>query len=310
MPARPGKLKKDTNVHQGLAAIAGPCAERVTSALEHARSRSDMRSLHRLRVSAWRLRAALGIFRDHIPVGTRQRLRSGLRWLRRKTGPARDWDVFVAETLRRAANHGAGRDVVAIAPLAAAKRAQARRRTQAALASRKGSRLRTDLEAFAAECRGPKQRLAQQRARETVRGNLLRLADAALQKRHRKLRKLARTLDTLEAEALHRLRIRSKALRYTAELLADLYSSKAVKRYLSALRVFQRELGTIHDLGVARQLIGELAAPHHSPARRARRRLERRCARLLSRRAAQLEDPLLGQSALEPFWNPEAVTGT
>lgn len=165
-------------LRDGLAAIAAPGADRVVDAAVDARLRADAESLHQLRVYARRLRAALSLFREGVSGHERKALRKGLRWLLRETGPARDCDVLVDETLREAARHGANTNVKSIVGSVTADQASARRRATSALASRKYSRLISDLKIFASGCR--------RRERRGTGEPLHKLVSAVLRKHHKK----------------------------------------------------------------------------------------------------------------------------
>ena len=289
-------------VQKGLAAIVAPCAGRLLTAIARAQQRADAVTLHRMRVCARRLRAALSILRGVLPSGERKRLRSGLRWLIHQTGPARDWDVLVGETLHGPARHGTRPDVQAILDAAAVRQARARRRAMAALAGTKCARLVSDVERLVSGCRRPGETMPWRGdARRWRRRDkpLHSLADAALRKRHKKLCRLIAATDTLDRDGLHRLRIRIRMQRYTAELAAVLYPRNAVARYVSELKSLQRNLGAIHDLQMAQTLISGLTAV----SRQGVRRLELQCAARLAGQESRLKEFGPDAAMLKPFWD-------
>ena len=61
--------------------------------------RADVEGVHQVRVAVRRLRAALALFKPHLPPVTLGRFNDELRRLGGIFGRARDWDVFVCETL-------------------------------------------------------------------------------------------------------------------------------------------------------------------------------------------------------------------
>lgn len=200
-------------IRTGLTTVLNTCIDQLVAAIVHARPQGDAESLHELRICARRLREALWIFRHTIPRSKRQRLRSDLRWLLRKTALTRDYDVLIETTLCKAARQLDEYDVEAIMRIAAAEQVLARRHTVSALAGKRCLHIVSDLKTFASECRHH----AKARGTDTghdwqeTDGALLGLADTALQKNHKKPRKLSRSLSALDSEGLHRLRIRLRA---------------------------------------------------------------------------------------------------
>jgi CHAD domain-containing protein len=59
----------------------------------------DIEYLHQMCVAVRRPRSTLNIFSPLFPAESPDMTRE-LRWLIRQIGPARDWDVFLTETLR------------------------------------------------------------------------------------------------------------------------------------------------------------------------------------------------------------------
>ncbi len=64
-----------------------------------------------------------------------------------------------------------------------------------------------------------------------------------------------------DIDQLHVLRIEAKKLRYGSELFSGLYDVRRVRKYLEALGQVQDALGEIHDIVVAKRLIGEMILP-------------------------------------------------
>lgn len=289
-------------IRAGLTTVLSPCIDQLVAAIVRARPHGDAESLHELRICARRLREALWIFRHTIPRSKRQRLRSDLRWLLRKTALTRDYDVLIDATLCKAARQSDEYDAEAIMRIAAVEQTLARQRTVSALVGKRCLHIVLDLKTFAFECRHH----AKARSTDTghdwqeIDGALLGLANTALQKNHKQPRKLSRSLSTLDSEGLHRLRIRIRAQHYRVELLSTLYPTKAVKRYLSVLGNLQRKLGAIHDLEVAQNLVQSLAMT--SRARQTRDRFAQHCATLLSERVSRLNKLHLMHAGLKPFW--------
>ena len=63
-------------------------------------------------------------------------------------------------------------------------------------------------------------------------------------------------------EERHRLRITLKKLRYTAELLGNLYEPATTMEFIRLLKQLQDDLGDINDVWVARDIVASLADLH------------------------------------------------
>ena len=130
------------------------------------------------------------------------------------------------------------------------------------------------------------------------------LAPILLNRRYRQVKKWAKSFAEQSEEERHRLRINLKKLRYTTELVADLYEPEMTKDFVRSLKQLQDDLGDINDVSVARQIIANLAdpdAPNTGIAHAGRRIIAWHTHRLagnesiLRRRLQQL-------LKTEPFW--------
>lgn len=202
----------------------------------------DPEYVHQMRVAMRRLRAATGLVRF---MGLAQPEWVGeLKWLMRELSLARDWDVFVSETLPRVA---AGLErPQALAPLTAVAQGLREAANAHALRALTGSRLvrlwltlERALAEFPATPNGARQ-----------------WAQAALERRYRQLRRLGNRLDELDPAERHALRIAGKKLRYAAEFFATL-KPKAARRFISRLAHLQDVLGVLNDVAVTARLLEE-----------------------------------------------------
>jgi triphosphatase len=232
-PGQPAPAAWVEVVRSGLTQLVA----NVPGFLEHP---EDIEYLHQLRVALRRLRGAAGLYRS---LGLERPLWSAeLGDIMDRLNPARDWDVFLHETLP------AVRDALAGAPLgedlpARARHAaqQARLAAQAAVASPAFTRLVLDI--------------GQSLHAGTAEGIP---ADAwaarILDKRWKRMRGLARNLGELDPAARHRLRIAAKKLRYAADALAGLYGKRA-RPFIKRLAILQDGLGRANDAFVATRLL-------------------------------------------------------
>jgi CHAD domain-containing protein len=221
-------------LHHAPAAAAGQTGEPV----------------HQLRVALRRLRSLTRLFGAAVACPELTALAPALKTLASALGPARDWDVFLAETGRSVA--GAFPDEPALAALIAA----AGQRRDAAYA------------ALPALLDGPALHglvldiaiLAQSRPWPTATTpDLATFGAALLTRRLRPVTRRAADPAGLDEPALHALRLRAKRLRYAAEIFAPLHPGHAARRFLKRLAALQDALGLLNDGVVAALLMHDLA---------------------------------------------------
>ena len=207
----------------------------LTHELETARS-GKVEGVHQLRVVTRRLRATLALFEQALPRRTAQALERELAELGRAVGPVRDLDVLAQAVTRRGrkiepalepavatiVRHIRDRRAAAHALLVARLDAPRTRRTKARLAALAAHRGH-DATPFG-----------------TVAAGLVRPIV-------RDLRRAGRKVDVdPSANALHRLRIRAKQLRYALETLEDL-GGEATRDLARRLAELQHVLGDQRD---------------------------------------------------------------
>jgi CHAD domain-containing protein len=234
------------------------------------RLRDDIEDLHRFRVATRRsraiIRATRPLLRDTLaPLGEE------LKWLAGVLGPARDLDVLLDHLRVAASNLGA--DEPGAETIVATLEEERERLHDAVLFALADERYFRLLDAFAASIVS----LPQLGAPDGLRP----LAAAEL----RKLAKVARKLgDAPTDDELHALRIRAKRARYAAELTAVGHGSKALTRYLAAVRALQDVIGEHQDAVVAEAKLRGIARA--STAIAAGRLIEREQERRRERRRA------------------------
>jgi CHAD domain-containing protein len=218
-------------------------AELLTAQLTELESRDplaeDVEELHKARVATRRSRAIIKAMR---PVwGERlDAVGDELRWLGRLLGAVRDLDVLIAHLRdERQSLDGDGPAADVIVAHFEAERGSARATLAEALDS---GRYRALIAAFKVAVAGlPEDD-----------GDLRPIADQAL----RKLGKAARALpDDPTDEELHKLRIRAKKARYTAELAGGKRRDRRAER----LKKVQDVVGEHQDAVVAEQRLREIA---------------------------------------------------
>lgn len=217
----------------------------------------DPEGLHQLRVAVRRLRAALSLFRPLLTDAVADLLGAELGWLQAALGPARDWDVFVLETLdplSRRLPEEAG--LARLEGFAAERRREARAAAEAALRSPRAVRLQLRLELWLEE--GSWRRPAEPGALVTPAEEPAAVfARRALARRARQLLKRGKQRDEGDESSLHALRIAGKKLRYAVEFFRSLLPKGEAKAALESLRALQDCLGTLNDAAVGSRLLAQ-----------------------------------------------------
>jgi CHAD domain-containing protein len=215
---------------------------------EHApqvRDDSDPEHVHQARVATRRMRAALRVFKDALPVEI-SALNDELAWVAAQLGPVRDMDVQLQQLRELASSLGLLHD---LAPYVAWLDAQRQRSLVALEDAFQSQRFAIVTERLHdldhveidAETAIPLRQDAAQRLRSA----------------HQALRKRADGLREDSPPALfHRARIAAKRLRYTAEFLEPLYG-KPAQRLIARTTDLQDLLGSHQDSFVSSQHVEE-----------------------------------------------------
>jgi len=249
--ATPVELDPETSQRDAFLTLARNCMAHL-GGNEAAVRAGNPEGIHQMRVAARRLRALLACFRDLLATRVAEEFKTELRWLMKALGPARDLDVFIADTLdplaERLPEHKALRELSAIARKAADR---ARSEAQAAIAMPRYAQflLTVDLRL------GNGDWIA---GNAEVDASVSSVAHANLRRRGRRLLKIGGDHQALEIEQLHQIRIAAKKMRYACEFFRSLYSRKMVRRYLKRLGALQDRLGTLNDAVAGRRLLDHL----------------------------------------------------
>lgn len=237
-----GSLTRGTT----LAAVLRQVVERGTTLLlanaAGAVDGGDPEFVHQARVAARRMRSAARLLGK--AAGWPAAIERDLRWLARRLGKVRDWDVLQAQTMPALAAA-----LPAANPLAE-QVTQLRRRDdmdlREALAGARYARLALRLLRWAATAAGDGPTLGS-------------AAGKRLARLRRRLFESAAFFVALPVEEQHRVRIRAKRLRYALDLFASALPAKPTRRYVEQLARLQDELGALNDAVVAADLAPRLA---------------------------------------------------
>jgi inorganic triphosphatase YgiF len=248
----------DLSIDDAFAAILKSSLVGVLANQAAAGDGRDPEGVHQLRVALRRLRCALGMLKPLAPSPVLESFRADAKWLASALNEARNWDVFIYETLPEVAV-GCGNpesfDLVRAA--AGHARAISYEGARGALADRRCGRFQLTLGAW----------IEQRGWRCDVSGDKLAtlaapagpFAARLLARRHGKLIKRGRNFKQLSTEQRHELRLGLKKLRYAADFFLPLFGSHAAsKRYARRLSQLQERLGRYNDAATTRGLLARL----------------------------------------------------
>lgn len=211
----------------------------------------DSEELHDMRVASRRLRAAMQIFRDALPVRSR-RLRDELKWVAGVLGEVRDLDVQLEAWISSAAPEDR-EPLGELRSVLEERRAKERKAMLRTLDSRRYAKLVESYSGFLR--RGPA------KSSEYARRAILEVGPELVRKRYRKFRRAGDVIEKdSPAEEYHELRKRGKRLRYALEFHSKIYG-KPARDLTKSLKNLQDVLGDHQDAEVAISQLRELALP-------------------------------------------------
>ena len=230
---------------------------------EPALIRGNPEGVHQMRVGLRRLRAALSLFAALLHDPQTAAPKNELKWLAGELGPARELEVLVNRVvapMKRQRRRWRG--MPSLSHEFAERRDAALSRAQMAVQSARFRALTLEVAAWleAGSWTNPP---------DDVVGDcgelpIAQFAFEQLARRWRKVRKKGKVLAQLDARSRHKLRIRTKKLRYAAEFFATLFSTKRAlkrrKQFLPALERLQDGLGDLNDIAVHEKRIAAMGA--------------------------------------------------
>ncbi len=242
-------LDSDQPAGEAVRAILSELLTALHRSVEGAVTNSGPEPLHDLRVATRRTRSALSQLEGVLPAEAVAPFAAEFKWLGELTGECRDLDVWLLDlSARRDALTGS--EAAAFSPFVSEVRA-ARDRAHAevvlGLTSPRCRRLFESWEAFlskqAATAEPP-------RDAETP---VKTLADGRIPRAYQRVLRRGRDLgDDSPPEALHRLRITAKKLRYLLEFFRSLYPAERVDPRIAELKSLQDVLGELNDRQIQR----------------------------------------------------------
>ncbi len=297
-------LEPHATLEDGLAAVLSHCLTHFTANADCAREGVEPEGVHQMRVGVRRARAAFALFEPLLPADRVRSFRSELRWLGRELGAARDLDVFTRGILADIEPHRAGNAAFErLRGEAVVLRAECYDRVRACVGSRRYARLVLELGGWLA-ARGWHEHASGDDSLHWLMP-ARDFAETELQRRHRKVKRLADRL-TESDDARHRVRIELKKLRYAGEFFRDLYRGRGPKRFLRRIARVQSALGHMNDVATAERILAELLARLGPERTRehdvAAGFIEGWAARLAANALQETEDAWERLERARPFW--------
>lgn len=259
-------LHKKTSAEQAFIAILrqGMSRLQANEPLLLAQPR-DIEGVHQMRVATRRMRSCLQLYRPLIPKTVSADISNGIRRITDALGPARDWDVFIGETLQPLGQEFPRHPALqALAQAAQDQRGMAYREAASAIQSRDYALLLLDLSLWI-EQRAWRKALSRVQI-EGLDQRARRFARQALNRYHKKVLRQGRCFEKLDAVQRHQLRIRCKRLRYAAEFFADLFPGKRSQAYIPSLAAIQDVLGVLNDGRMVDHLMARIPAQGETSA--------------------------------------------
>lgn len=253
--SRPAVLTRQLTVGEAFHAVMHASLAHLAANDSGVLEGRDLEYLHQMRVAVRRLRSAFTAFAPFLPAAAIAPRVAGLKWLAARLAPARDWDVFLTETLppieKEFGTHG---ELKAFIERCRELRRRANVRARRSLRTARYRRLMLSLAAWLAS-RGWLGELdaAQRAALDTPVGDF---AARLLGQRYDQVRKRGRRIGRLSSAELHRLRIAIKKFRYATDFFAGLYEGSPVREGLKRLARLQDILGAMNDAATVANLMG------------------------------------------------------
>ena len=258
--ARAAEIAPGASLKEALAFATGAALSQFVANMPAAEA-GEAEGIHQMRVALRRLRTAFVLFGPCLQTKAIKRFNAAIRKMGVPLGAARDWDVFVIETMPEAVKGGVPEP--ALAGIAAAAR-KARERSHAAvrrmLAGPEPTTLVLEIEAWVSGGRW--------RGDDCIEAAtpVVDLLPKLLGRIRRKVGKRARGLTRRSSARLHPLRKSIKKLRHASEDSAALFKRSRVSAYARHCRRLQILLGEINDAAVTKRLLAAIGSGAKRPA--------------------------------------------
>lgn len=244
--AKPPAIDAEQPPVEAFRCIALNCLEHFQRNEQGLLTSKDPEFVHQARVALRRLRSAIKLFAPVLPPEFVTAYSQTWQTLATALGEARNWDVFLNETLPPFLSaFPKDKDGNRLRKIAQQKACSARKSVAALLAVDEYPRLLLEFTA------------AVYTVRETVPIPLKDFAEQQISRHARKADKFALHSAELTPIERHKLRIAFKKLRYILEFFAPLITVKKLHSYTGTIAGLQDSLGLINDHITANQLIDQ-----------------------------------------------------
>jgi triphosphatase len=252
--SQPAVLNRSMSVSDAFKAVMWANLSHLQANARGLLAGRDPEYLHQMRVALRRLRSAFNVFAPLLPKAAMAPWVAELRWLASRFGPARDWDVFMTETLPAIeALPGTRGALRTFSTRYGRLRGAANARARCAVRSARYQRLMLALAGWLAA--GAWLARLDHGKRAALESPVEKFAAAVLEKRHTRVRKRGRGLDGLSAPDLHRLRIAVKKFRYATDFFTGLFSAHRSRTMRGRLVRLQDILGAMNDAATGARLV-------------------------------------------------------
>ncbi len=206
-------------------------------------SGKDIEGVHQMRVGLRRMRSALNLFTPAIPRKNTKRLAREMRWAAGQLDRARDLDVYIADNLSSKKTKK-DKQKKLLRKVALRHRQKAYKRVRRFLKSQRFSAFNDKLIRWLNQ-KGWRRGLSKV-AKSDLSREITYFANQVLDDHRCRILGTGKDIRRMDDEALHRLRIECKKLRYATEFFAPLYGMK-MATFSKRLKQLQDVLGVLHD---------------------------------------------------------------
>lgn len=255
------EIANDTKLNIALKMIMENCLDQLSKNENGMRTiGADIEYLHQMRVALRRLRSAINIFHQAFPDAEIKPIRKDLKWLTKQLNPARDWDIFVTETLPLIAKHFP-QHIGFSRVLDTCKTIRRKHNETARLSvnSRRYTKLMLSLSIWLTKISQQEPENTDiEKHRKPQLPDTRTFISTALTALHHEILETGKNLDKLDTTALHALRIHIKKQRYISEFFQTLFQSSACAQYIFLLARLQDMLGSINDYACTQRFLDEI----------------------------------------------------
>lgn len=266
-------LQVEQSVESALQTLIGASLAHVQDNIAGVMPGAEEEYLHQVRVGLRRLRVLLSLARRYRDEAALAEIQAGIARYCVELGRSREWDVFVTQTLEPLCKQTPEQEgLQRLLKAAQQSRQKQHVKTCVLLTQTELQRLWLQLGSWLYGLQG-----------DDASPSAKAFSADILKKRLARAVKTGEGMSWDDTEAIHRLRIACKKLRYSIEMFGALHAAGTHKREMEVLSCLQESLGELNDLTVAQRCLDELDnRARHAAVERVRavlaRRLEKRIA--------------------------------